>query len=125
MGKIYRSAMGKPVDMDLLRLANENAVAIGNMRTNARGDELGPGGKVIKTKNQIIQEYNKMTGQVAEDTFPGSPAKTTPVATPQIVADEVKTTAKSSAKPRGSMASTVAKETDPRMDDIEDIDGGV
>lgn len=111
MGKIYRSAMGKPVDMDLLRLANENAVAIGNMRTNARGDELGPGGKVVKTRNQIIQEYNKMTGQVAEDSFTG---KTT---SSQLLSD---TPVKPAAKSKNS-----AKESNTRMDDIEDIDGGV
>lgn len=41
---------GKQVDMDMLRQRNELAVAVGNARVNARGDELGPGGKIIRKK---------------------------------------------------------------------------
>jgi hypothetical protein len=36
--KIYRSANGKVVDMDLLRQRNELTPAVGNVRVNARGD---------------------------------------------------------------------------------------
>lgn len=57
MGKIYRSAQGKPVDMDMLRLRNEEEIAVGNMKVNARGDELGPGGTVVKTRNEVMNEY--------------------------------------------------------------------
>lgn len=121
MGKIYRSALGKPIDMDLLRLANEHAVAIGNMRTNARGDELGPGGKIIKTRNQIIREYNTMTGKIAEDATPSSPTKLAAVEAPQIVADEIKSTAKVPT----NTSNSVVKEPDPFMVAVEDIDGGV
>jgi hypothetical protein len=60
MGNVYRTARGEAVDMDLLRLSNENVIAVGNMRTNARGDELGPGGKVVKTRAQIMAEYHKL-----------------------------------------------------------------
>ena len=42
MKKAYRTALGKSIDMDNLRLANEGTIAIGNMKVNARGDELGP-----------------------------------------------------------------------------------
>lgn len=68
MSKIYRSAMGKPVDMDVIRLSNEKTIAIGNMNTNAQGDELGPGGKVVKTRAQIMQEYHKLNTPVANET---------------------------------------------------------
>lgn len=54
---IYRSALGKAVDLDALRLANEEAVAVGNMRVNARGDELGPGGQVARPKKEVMGEY--------------------------------------------------------------------
>lgn len=57
MGKTYRSAQGKMVDMEALRLKNELVPAIGNMRVNARGDQLGPGGKIVKTREQIMSEY--------------------------------------------------------------------
>lgn len=48
---------GKMLDMELLAQANELAPAIGNARVNARGDELGPGGKIIRKREDIIAEY--------------------------------------------------------------------
>ena len=57
MGKTYRSAQGKMIDMEALRLRNELVPAIGNMRVNARGDQLGPGGKIVKTREQIMAEH--------------------------------------------------------------------
>lgn len=54
---IYRSALGKSVDIDALRLANEEAVAVGNMRVNARGDELGAGGAVAKPRKEVMSDY--------------------------------------------------------------------
>lgn len=57
MKKIYRTAQGKPVDIDVLRLRNEETIAIGNMKVNARGDELGPGGVVVKTRNELMDDY--------------------------------------------------------------------
>jgi hypothetical protein len=55
--QIYKTAQGKPVDMDALRIQNEQTVAVGNMKTNARGDELGPGGVVVRTRDQVMKEY--------------------------------------------------------------------
>lgn len=57
MAKIYRSAQGKTVDVDQLRLKNEETIAVGNMKVNARGDELGPGGVVVRTRNESMDEY--------------------------------------------------------------------
>lgn len=65
--KKYRTANGKLVDMDGLRLANEDTIAVGNMRTNARGDELGPGGKVVKTRNEKMNENYKLHTMVPKD----------------------------------------------------------
>jgi hypothetical protein len=36
--KIYKSAMGRVVDLGALMLENENTRAVGNMGVNARGD---------------------------------------------------------------------------------------
>lgn len=60
MGKVYRTALGKQIDIDSLRLANENTIAVGNMKVNARGDELGPGGEVIRSRNEVMNEYYAM-----------------------------------------------------------------
>lgn len=55
--KVYRTMQGKAVDMDLLRQRNELTPAVGNARVNARGDELGPGGKIVKKREDIMQDY--------------------------------------------------------------------
>lgn len=57
MGKTYRSMQGRPVDMEKLMGQNELMPAIGNVRVNARGDELGPGGTIIRKREEVIAEY--------------------------------------------------------------------
>jgi hypothetical protein len=59
----YRSMQGKEIDMDKLMLQNEMMPAVGNVRMNARGDELGPGGKVAKKREDIVSEYYKDNNQ--------------------------------------------------------------
>ena len=57
MGKVYTSVRGKEVDMEKLSLRNETEIAVGNAKLNARGDEIGAGGKIVKTREQILQDY--------------------------------------------------------------------
>lgn len=57
MGRIYTSMRGKEVDMEKMGLRFEKTPAIGNMKVNARGDEIGEGGKIIRTREQVLQEY--------------------------------------------------------------------
>lgn len=57
--KIYRSMQGKEVDMEKLRAMNETALAVGNAKVNARGDEIGAGGKIIKKREEIQGDYYK------------------------------------------------------------------
>jgi len=54
MSKIYKSAKGKMIDIDKVKLANEDTQAVGNMRVNARGDLLGDGGAVATPRNQLM-----------------------------------------------------------------------
>lgn len=136
MSKIYRSAMGKPVDMDMLRLSNEEVIAVGNMKTNARGDQLGKGGKVVKSRAEIMREYHKLNTPVAED-LPIStsvnaappedlseelvedPAPKTKLATPIAEDTPVATSAPSVStytKPRGSFAEAVAEQTEVKQE---------
>ena len=53
---VYKTSGGKIVDMNALRLANEEVVAVGNMNVNARGDEISPNGTIIKGRNQILKD---------------------------------------------------------------------
>jgi hypothetical protein len=57
--KAYRSALGKEVDLEKLRNQNELTLAVGNAKVNARGDELGPGGKIIRKREDVLKEYYK------------------------------------------------------------------
>jgi hypothetical protein len=57
MGKVHTTMRGKELDMEKLSLRNELTPAVGNVRVNARGDEIGEGGKIVKTKEQILAEY--------------------------------------------------------------------
>ena len=65
MSKIYRSAQGRIVDVERLRLANEETIAVGNMKVNARGDLLGQGGQVVKTRNQVMKDYYSLNTPVS------------------------------------------------------------
>jgi hypothetical protein len=51
---VYRSMQGKEVDMHKLIMQNEMTVAVGNAKVNARGDEIGPGGKIILKKDDTL-----------------------------------------------------------------------
>jgi hypothetical protein len=48
---------GKMIDMEKLISQNELMPAIGNARVNARGDELGPGGQIIRRREDIVAAY--------------------------------------------------------------------
>jgi len=68
MGKTYRSLRGKEVDMEKLTLQNELQPAVGNMRVNARGDELGQGGEIVRTREEVLKDYyDKNPRSVRED----------------------------------------------------------
>lgn len=127
MSKTFKSARGKLVDMDMLRLANESIIAVGNMKVNARGDQLGKGGKIVKTRAQVMAEYHKLHTPVADDEPPASSiSKVKPtldsaqtldtrietltgdIVTP--IADD--TPPPSYVKPRGSFAESVAEQTE-------------
>lgn len=63
--KVYKSAMGKEVDLGALLLQNENVRAVGNMNVNARGDLLDSANKVIDQKNRQTQRQYKRTTNVS------------------------------------------------------------
>lgn len=63
----HRTMRGKLIDMDILRKKNELTPAIGNARVNARGDELGPGGKIIRKREEIVKDFYDR-GNIVRDT---------------------------------------------------------
>ena len=64
--RVYRSANGKIVDMDLLRQRNELTPAVGNARVNARGDELGPGGKIVRSREEVLKDFYAASDEQAK-----------------------------------------------------------
>ena len=118
----YKTAMGKAIDIDSLRVANESVIAVGNMRTNARGDELGAGGKVLKTRSQLMQEYHKLNTPTAshDDVVTSSidtpPKSVTKLAQPTAVDTPVILSSSEYTKPRGSFAEAVASETEVKQE---------
>ena len=65
--KVYKTMQGKTVDMDLLRQRNELTQAVGNAKVNARGDELGPGGKIIRKKEEVLRDYYNNSSTMADE----------------------------------------------------------
>jgi len=70
MKKLYKTALGRTVDIDQLRLINEETIAVGNMKVNARGDELGPGGEILRSRNQVMNDYYKLNTPVVSSSVP-------------------------------------------------------
>lgn len=63
--KTVITANGNSLDMEALRLKHEKTVAVGNMRVNARGDELSASsGEVVRTRNQRMNDYYKLHSTV-------------------------------------------------------------
>jgi hypothetical protein len=57
MGRIYTSVRGKEIDMEKLAIRHEKTPAVGNAKVNARGDELGPGGQIKRTREEVMADY--------------------------------------------------------------------
>lgn len=55
---VHKSMLGKEIDMTALSIQNEMVMAVGNQRVNARGDELGRGGHVVRKREDIIRHEN-------------------------------------------------------------------
>jgi hypothetical protein len=72
MAGIYTTSRGNKIDINRLKIQNEMVVAVGNAGTNARGD-LVQGGKIIKSREQIMQEqYNIRGNNIPKDTRPAT-----------------------------------------------------
>jgi len=78
---------GVAIDMDSLSRENEKVPAIGNMKVNAKGDQIS-GGKVTKSADQIARENHRVqqavvnTGLKGKQPVAPSPVLETPKASP-------------------------------------------
>ena len=114
--KTYQTFQGKQIDMDTLRQRNELTPAVGNARVNARGDELGPGGKIIKKRDDVIRDYYEEHPQAAPD-------EVAEVEQPvEEVTEPVQTKAQKKSTENAKKAKA-AEKADAEDDWVEDADG--
>ncbi len=123
MKKTYTTAQGKHISMDNVRLSNEEVIAVGNMKVNARGDKLGPGGVPEETRQQSVSQYYNLHTPVVGATklSPGSGvieekpkqvvAAPVPSADPLIDEQDQLTATEAETKMRGNLADTIAKQS--------------
>ena len=65
--KTYKTMRGKMVDMEQLQQRNELTPAVGNAKVNARGDELGPGGKIVRKKEEVLKDYYQNSSTMPDE----------------------------------------------------------
>ena len=111
--KTYRTMQGKSIDMDLLRQRNELTPAVGNARVNARGDELGAGGKIERKREDVLREYYEDNPQAAPDE----------VATVPVQEEEVVTKAQKKVAQTRAQRAAQAEQEDAEDEWVEDDDG--
>ena len=105
--RMYRTMQGRMVDIEKLRAANESVQAVGNMKVNARGDQLGAGGQVITPKETIIRKYYERPKGMVDDT----PTKNKPTPAPTV--EPVKTVQK-----MRPVAKREVKKTQPKPEPV-------
>jgi hypothetical protein len=112
--RVYRTSLGQEIDMDKLRLQNEEAIAVGNMKVNARGDELGPGGSVVGTKKKAMADYYNLNTPMVRDTATEvvvdsvKPSKVMDSSLAALQQDSLPESIEEGKAMRGSFASSVA-----------------
>jgi hypothetical protein len=123
--KTYRSMRGKAVDMDLLMKKNELTPAVGNAKVNARGDRLGPGGQIVKKREDLIKEYYDQVGSVKQSSGKPAPTPTDEVQEPVAEEKPAKKTTKK-VEPKVELTTEeqeMFNEAEAQDEWIEDADG--
>lgn len=54
---------GEPIDMAAIANRHGTQQAVGNAGINARGDVLGPNGTILKTQEQVEEEWRRIKAQ--------------------------------------------------------------
>lgn len=65
---VYRTALGKTVDMSVLVAKNERVRAVGNMYVNARGDTIdNKGNVVVPVTKKVNEKYQRSVANRASN----------------------------------------------------------
>lgn len=82
----YRSSKGEVIDMTALVEKNQKIRAAGNMKVNAKGDEIASDGSIVRPVRNRVQQNNAMvakdvrtvglkSNENSEDIFKETPTK--------------------------------------------------
>lgn len=119
--KIYRTAQGKLVDLGRLQLQNENTRAVGNMKVNARGDELDSQNRpIVRRPQQVQRQYNRQT-QTEPKVVKQKPAAANIPPPPEDFEDDFIKSETQSAPASGSsggLAAAIARAREIRQDPL-------
>jgi hypothetical protein len=117
-----RSAMGKVIDVTALMRENEDVLAVSNVKMNARGDRLGPDGKVITSVQQITKKQKSEVSPIITTSIENAsmPAKA-------MAEEEKKIATKKTKKAEGKVVNIVSKTDDAgnTFSEIEYEDGSI
>ncbi len=82
MSKVYRTALGKTVDMSALASKNERVRAVGNMNVNARGDTIDSFGRIIvPVTKKVGDKYQKTVSNRAANVVKNRASNLKPIET--------------------------------------------
>ena len=119
---------GQYIDMETLSQNNEKSIAMGNMGVNAKGDKIGPGGRVLQTSQQRTRSHYttpKTTGKVSlkdeidnESMFPDETKKKKAHDSVQVKADEANRSNNGDTKASTAKKPTKAVEVENEKGDI-------
>jgi|SaaInlV_125m_DNA_1040241.scaffolds.fasta_scaffold124003_1 hypothetical protein len=124
--KTYKTMRGRAVDMEQLQQRNELTPAVGNARVNARGDELGAGGQIVRKKEDLLKEYYEKQSSVPEEPMPAkeTASKEVPTETSAKANKTTRAQKKVAVEPKGiDEDPKMASEFGDDEDWVEDADG--
>ena len=111
MPDVIITSEGKSIDIEGLRLKNESTVAVGNMRVNARGDELDPiTGAVFRTRAERMKDHYKLNTVVPADEPVSRSARSARAPAPRAEKPVVPAVSESPAFPSAPVKSMFAPE---------------
>lgn len=112
----HRSMRGVSIDLSSIMAGQEKNITVGNTKSNARGDQLGRGGRVVKSAAEIARDhYNQNPPQAVTKTSIKTDDKvSTKTPTPVIEDDWV--------EPMQDAAPTEAS-TEAKVEWVEDENG--
>lgn len=63
---VYKTANGRKIDFEQFVSSRETVPAVGNLRVNARGDQLDKNGNIIQSRDEVVVQQHRK-GNVKEE----------------------------------------------------------